>query len=33
MKMEIRAGEDGEDSKLFVAELANAYMRLADSMT
>lgn len=28
--LEIRAGEGGEDARLFVAELANAYLRLAD---
>lgn len=26
--LEIRAGEGGDDSKLFVAELASAYLRL-----
>lgn len=29
--IEIRAGEGGEDSRLFVAEIANAYRRLADT--
>ena len=28
--IEIRAGEGGGDSRLFVAELATAYQRLAD---
>lgn len=28
--LEIRAGEGGEDARLFVAELAMAYQRLAD---
>lgn len=27
--LEIRAGEGGEDARMFVAELANAYLRLA----
>lgn len=27
--VEIRAGEGGEDARLFVAELAQAYIRLA----
>lgn len=30
MTLEIRAGEGGTDSRLFVAELAIAYLRLAD---
>ncbi len=30
IRVEIRAGEGGEDARLFVAELANAYRRLAD---
>ena len=29
--VEIRAGEGGEDSRLFVAELASAYLKLADT--
>jgi protein subunit release factor A len=29
--IEIRAGEGGEDARLFVAELATAYQRLADT--
>lgn len=28
--LEIRAAEGGEDSRLLVAELASAYLRLAD---
>lgn len=28
--VEIRAGEGGEDARLFVAELASAYLRLID---
>lgn len=28
--VEIRAGEGGEDARLFAAELAQAYLRLAD---
>ena len=28
--IEIRAGEGGEDARLFVADLAIAYLRLAD---
>lgn len=31
--VEIRAGEGGEDARLFVAELAQAYVRLADRKT
>jgi protein subunit release factor A len=27
--IEIRAGEGGDDAKLFVAELANVYLRMA----
>lgn len=30
--VEIRAAEGGEDSKLFVADLAQAYIRLADKL-
>lgn len=29
--IEIRAGEGGEDARLFVAELARCYVRLASS--
>jgi protein subunit release factor A len=29
--IELRAAEGGEDSRLFVAELALAYIRLADA--
>lgn len=29
--VEIRAGEGGQDAKTFVAELAEAYLRLADA--
>ena len=32
MRLELRAGEGGEDARLFVAELALAYRRLADLM-
>ena len=32
VKIEIRAGEGGEDSRLFVAELGEAYVRLSDRM-
>ncbi len=28
--LEIRAGEGGDDAKTFVAELGQAYLRLAD---
>lgn len=28
--LEIRAGEGGEDARIFVAELATAYLKLAD---
>lgn len=28
--LEIRSGEGGDDAKIFVAELAIAYMKLAD---
>jgi protein subunit release factor A len=28
--LEIRAGEGGEDARIFVAEIATAYLRLAD---
>lgn len=28
--VEIRAGEGGEDARLFAAELAQSYLRLAD---
>lgn len=28
--IEIRAGEGGEDARIFVAELTDAYIRLAD---
>jgi protein subunit release factor A len=31
--IEIRAAEGGEDARLFVAELASAYQRLAERMT
>lgn len=30
MTIEIRAGEGGDDAKVFVGELAQAYVRLAD---
>jgi protein subunit release factor A len=30
--IEIRAAEGGEDSKLFVKDLANAYVRLAQRL-
>lgn len=32
MKMEIRAGEGGEDACLFVADMAGAYGRLLDRL-
>lgn len=32
MNIEIRAGEGGRDARLFVAELAQGYVRLADKM-
>lgn len=32
MTIEIRAGEGGDDAKVFVRELAQAYVRLADRM-
>lgn len=30
--IEIRAGEGGDDAKLFAVELAKAYLRLADKL-
>lgn len=32
MKMEIRAGEGGDDACLFVAEMAMAYVRMLDRL-
>lgn len=31
MKLEIRAAEGGEDSKLFVQDLAKAYLKMLNS--
>lgn len=30
--LQLRAAEGGEDSRLFVADLANAYLRMADRL-
>lgn len=32
MLIEIRAAEGGDDSKLFVGDLASAYMKLSDKL-
>ncbi|WNO10888.1 PCRF domain-containing protein [Teredinibacter sp. KSP-S5-2] len=31
LRLEIRAAEGGDDSKLFAQDLANAYIRLAEA--
>ena len=31
-KIEIRAGEGGEDARIFVGQLANAYLKLSSKL-